>query len=708
MFEIGDYGTAIALALEALPDEKRGLRRPHMPAAESILYRAVVALREQSTFPILTPPDARAIRSAVVSPDGRRVLAGTSQTDKRLFDAETGAEIRRIAEAQVATDRTAFSRDGRWLVTTARDNLVRVYQAADGKLTQSLAMQLPEFSNILDVAVSSDGRHVVATSRQGPAHLWDAVDGKLVRTLPDSLHVTPDAFSPDGKWLATTDEQQTRVWQVGSDAVPIVIGQIKEERRDEPHASFLPDSGRVLVSTRNGLAQVWDVAQAKATATLLDNRPVTRVTFSPDGRRLALGFPSGFAVFNIADLAGAVERVAPAWERKDAAALAFSPDGNMLATASDTGAVKLWRLASPDGVARSELRGHQGAVQAGAWSADGKRLITVGSDPTIRVWDGTPGGAVKLFGKQMHRPSRASFSPDGRWIVGRTDSGAAVWNLATGERVTGMDSHPSLRHAAFLADGKRIALNADTLQIWDTASGAVAVIPGDHAGLGFAAVSPDRKQIAMYGPLHLWNAGSGAPAKVEAQLELMSFAAFSPDGKHLVYNSTQAHVIDITSGKTVRSIERDGESIESAAYSPDARTLFTGSREGTVRMFDATTWKEQDSWSLGSAAILGLDVSPDGKRIVAATGRGARVFDLATREEVAVLRAPSRGAAAAFSPDGRHIVTEQDEMHVWPAFPDTQALIDHARSVMPRQLTAQQRKDFFLEGSGAAAAPPAQ
>jgi WD40 repeat protein len=709
VFRDGDYGTSIALALEALPDEKRGITRPHVAAAESILYRALVALREQKTFRIETAPDARSIRTALVSPDGRRVLAGASQTDKRLFDAETGAEIKRISEAQVATDRAVFSRDSRWLVTTARDNVVRVYQAEDGTLTQSLAMQLPEFTGILDVAVSFDGRYVVATSRRTPANLWDAVDGKLMRTLPDSMFVTPGAFSPDGKWLATTDEQQTRVWQLGGDAAPIVIGQIKTERRDEPRASFLPGSGRILVSTRNGLVQVWDVAQGSVTATLFENRQISQVSLSPNGERLALESPGGIAVFDIADFRGAASPAAPAWEAKQATVLAFSPDGDMLATASDDGAVTLWRLASPGGVARSVLRGHDGPVRAGAYSADGQRLITVGGDPTIRIWNGTPGGAVKLFGKNMSRPSRASFSPDGQWIVGRTEGGPAVWNVTTGARVTGTDSHPSLRYAAFLADGKRIALNADRLQIWDTASGTVSVVPGEHAGLGFAAVSPDRKQIAMYGPLHLWNVEAGAPAKVEAKLELMSFATFSPDGKHLVYNSTQAHVIDTTSGKTVRSIGQDQESLESAAYSPDARTLFTGSREGTLRAFDAATLKEQYSWSLGPTAILGLDVSPDGKRIVAATGTGARVFDLATREEIAVLRGPSLGAAAAFSPDGRHIVTEQEELHVWPAFADAQALIDHARSVMPRPLTAEQRKDYFLEASTSApVAPPAR
>jgi hypothetical protein len=34
---------------------------------------------------------------------------------------------------------------------------------------------------------------------------------------------------------------------------------------------------------------------------------------------------------------------------------------------------------------------------------------------------------------------------------------------------------------------------------------------------------------------------------------------------------------------------------------------------------------------------------------------------------------------------------------IWRAFPTTQALIDYAKSIVPRQLIAAQRKQFFLE-----------
>jgi len=43
---------------------------------------------------------------------------------------------------------------------------------------------------------------------------------------------------------------------------------------------------------------------------------------------------------------------------------------------------------------------------------------------------------------------------------------------------------------------------------------------------------------------------------------------------------------------------------------------------------------------------------------------------------------------------------------VWPAFPSTQDLVDHARAVMPRPLAADQRRRYFLDPASAAAAEP--
>ncbi len=58
-----------------------------------------------------------------------------------------------------------------------------------------------------------------------------------------------------------------------------------------------------------------------------------------------------------------------------------------------------------------------------------------------------------------------------------------------------------------------------------------------------------------------------------------------------------------------------------------------------------------------------------------------------------------RVRSAAFSPDGAEVVTASSDRtaRIWRVFRTTQELIDYARNIVPRQLTPEQRKQFFLE-----------
>jgi WD40 repeat protein len=55
--------------------------------------------------------------------------------------------------------------------------------------------------------------------------------------------------------------------------------------------------------------------------------------------------------------------------------------------------------------------------------------------------------------------------------------------------------------------------------------------------------------------------------------------------------------------------------------------------------------------------------------------------------------------SAAFGPDGTRVITasEDNTAEIWRVLPTTQGLIDYAKSIMPRQLTPEERKEFFLE-----------
>jgi WD40 repeat protein len=65
-------------------------------------------------------------------------------------------------------------------------------------------------------------------------------------------------------------------------------------------------------------------------------------------------------------------------------------------------------------------------------------------------------------------------------------------------------------------------------------------------------------------------------------------AAYSPDGKTIVAASGDgAKIWDATSGQELRTLSWHTDWVNSAAYSPDGKTIVTANRDGTAKIWDA-------------------------------------------------------------------------------------------------------------------------
>jgi WD40 repeat protein len=108
----------------------------------------------------------------------------------------------------------------------------------------------------------------------------------------------------------------------------------------------------------------------------------------------------------------------------------------------------------------------------------------------------------------------------------------------------------------------------------------------------------------------------------------------------------------------LRELRRDVVAVSSAAFSPDGRHIVTASGR-TARVWDAASGEMLRELRGHSEAVSGAAFSPDGARIVTASfDRTARLWDVASGEMLRELKGHSEGvASAAFSPDGARIVT---------------------------------------------------
>ena len=112
------------------------------------------------------------------------------------------------------------------------------------------------------------------------------------------------------------------------------------------------------------------------------------------------------------------------------------------------------------------------------------------------------------------------------------------------------------------------------------------------------------------------------------------------------------------------------EDVESVAYSPNGALIASGSRDNTVRVWDAKSGLEINSLKGHEGPVESVTFSPDGTRIAAAGGDDETVYvwDVDTGIQIKTLKGHRFGIkCVAFSPDGKRIASGSDDntIKIW-------------------------------------------
>jgi WD40 repeat protein len=136
--------------------------------------------------------------------------------------------------------------------------------------------------------------------------------------------------------------------------------------------------------------------------------------------------------------------------------------------------------------------------------------------------------------------------------------------------------------------------------------------------------------------------------------------AFSPDNTRLaIALDRTVSVRDLSTGGCENSI-LDVPGVTALTFACDGRTLATGHRDGTVRIFDLPSGRERVGLRAHSYAVMTLAFSDDARMLVSASpwDTVARIWDTATgRRLVSVQDRSGPIQAATFAPNGETLAT---------------------------------------------------
>ena len=541
---------------------------------------------------------------------------------------------------------------------------VLAYAQTPGGEKPTLVLQSGSTEGYHRLAFSPDGKWLASSAQHGPVILWDAATGTKVREFPPVSATVTEKHSGGG--IST---RPVRVWEGGLAFSP-----------DGRYVASSSKSNRDILNGGNWNGNppaIWEVAAGK---------PVEEGNWTMAEDHVAHNPNSPWAPNEV---------VAWQFAADDATARQFANYSGPAQTISGNGRVGA-RITEPRDKATIEIyevpSNRKLATLPGpflnAWglalSPDGRLLALKYQGYGIEVWDWSAQKLVTTLNPKSWFIDAETFSPDGRYFATSGD-GDSVHIFETGSwKEIFSESYKqiyNIHELAFSPDSKRLAGVDLKLHVWDVqALREVYEIGGTPLRpISTLAASPDGQRLAValqdgeYSSMQteprtvieMWPLRGGAPEVLPKKTFAIEEISFSPDstklaasGQELVtetnmHNGVNTFSIggdlllwDVTQKREIAVKTQEGTSV--AAYGPNVSFSANGKQIVTgalvpLRRNSSSAESDEEQASASYARLL-MIVDPQ---------TGLTVDELRVGRGNALLLTQS--------PDGQHAITANEQ-----------------------------------------------
>jgi eukaryotic-like serine/threonine-protein kinase len=470
------------------------------------------------------------------------------------------------------------------------------------------------------LVMTPDRQVVIRTGREGEIQAWSSdLEKCLWRTEPEGTSCLDAAMAADGSYAVF----------VGVKGKILLLN---------------PKTGAIVRRIDGGTAQYYAVAIAADSATFFTGDLAGEVVQwnAVDGTRIK-SFPRFARLVRT---------------------LAISPDGSILVVGCLGGTCAVIDML--EGKIVGNLRIKASGVYQLTFSRDGERFYALMADATLHIFDTNGMGEVDQI--EVGDARSMAFLND-RTVATCGSKGLRFWDLPTktmsgsflGDESGTEAIIPGPRPGTLMMSGMGFAM-----RLWETTplTCAARLLGGTNQTVFSAQPSPDGTVVASTdaaGVVRLWDiatqkllgqcAGpSGGGRSVAWRPGTHDFAAVFDKGDVAIFHAGPEGVAMVSMWK-VHKEESCG-----AAFSADGGLLATSSQKDGIKIWNAETHELVRRLSTTQASVLGVEFSPDGKRVLSAgVGPGLVVSNVATGAVLAAIPDTFQNFRARYSPDGKTI-----------------------------------------------------
>jgi eukaryotic-like serine/threonine-protein kinase len=551
------------------------------------------------------------------SPDGRTlVTAGRVDGRIHLLDAASGRTLTTFASQPVnGVKRALLSADGRSILAASVDGTIRLWDVASGAIRRELPRAAP---GLVDLVPIADTGTVVTAGASG-LRIWSLASGEQVADL-SSMAAAPVALaaSRDGRTVIVGNEDGSIL------AVDVtgrrLLWRVKGHDGRVYSVAVEPTRGLVLSGGADAMIQIWRAADGVAAGTIpTENGRVISMAFDERGELVAAGGQWSTRVWALDDPSRPPREFPQAEGVHDVSVRA---DGGALVSANySSGQVRVWDLAADGRVADWRVEG--GRLTSLTMAPDGRALVSTSNDGVVSVREPGARAATSTWRTDAYVLG-AALDGDGRWIVTVGAAGrGAVRDLRDGSVRAALAGVPSSRAALVTDDDRRLWVgDADgTLRSWDWADGRVsnerAWRSDDLEVMALLARGPHLFVAHGRRTVILRDRATGRELRRYATSSAPFAMALTRDGRLLVAGTYLGAVcvFDVQTGRLLGELSGPTAMATSLDFSPDDRLLAVTSRDGSTRLWDVTTRQWLATIARRTPGAERARFLPDGRRL---------------------------------------------------------------------------------------------
>ncbi|XP_070554300.1 superkiller complex protein 8-like isoform X1 [Ptychodera flava] len=221
--------------------------------------------------------------SVDINPAG--TIAGSSSLDShiRLWDLESGKQMRIMDAGPVDAWTIAFSPDNRMLATGSHTGKINLFGVESGKKENELDTR-GKFT--LSIAYSPDGKYIASGAIDGIVNIFDIHTGKLLHTLEGhAMPIRSLCFSPDSQLLVTaSDDGHIKIYDVQH---ANLAGTLSGHGSWVLSVNFSPDNTHFVSCSSDKSVKVWDAGTRQCVATFYDHyEQVWQAKYNGNGAKI--------------------------------------------------------------------------------------------------------------------------------------------------------------------------------------------------------------------------------------------------------------------------------------------------------------------------------------------------------------------------------------------------------------------------------------